>query len=114
MYATKKARRHVIPSQMYPELMMLKRMRRISPGAQFLAEPTFFIPLLSNTFPSGANRTINKMEMYVFRCRPAESFIRFFTSPFSSNLSYKMFNVDQSPGERNAVFFVMIFGWAWL
>src|SRR6266513_320056 len=55
--------------------MMLARICKISPGTQFLAEPTPFIPLLSKTLPSGANKTMKKIRTEVFKCRPGESFI---------------------------------------
>src|SRR5882762_8259536 len=62
---------------------MLARMCKVSAGPQFLAEPIPFMPLLSRTLPRGANKTINKIRIYVFRCKPGESFIPFLLRPLS-------------------------------
>jgi hypothetical protein len=41
-------------------------------GAQETAEPTFFMPLPSSTFPSGAKTTMIRSMQYVLMCRPVE------------------------------------------
>src|SRR5260370_40783685 len=62
------------------------------------------MPLLSRTFPSGANKTMNKIRMYVFRCKPGESFIRLVKIYLTGCLA-----LGQSPGSEMIRFLLCFF-----